>query len=119
MSTDAAKLIYVLHLEDDEHDRIFVAEMLRTGGLNCQLVAVKTPGDFESELRKQQYDLIISDYSMPSFDGLSVLAMAREISPDTPFIFFSGTIGEESAIESLKKGAVDYIIKQRPHRLVP
>jgi PAS domain S-box-containing protein len=56
---------------------------------------------------------------MPSFDGLSGLEMARKLSPDIPFIFFSGTIGEESAIDSLKKGAADYVIKQRPHRLVP
>lgn len=111
--------IRVLHLEDNEHDRIFVAEMLRTGGLDCHIVAVKAAGDFEWELRNRSYDLIISDYSIPSFNGLSGLMMAREISPHIPFIFFSGTIGEESAIESLKQGAVDYVLKQRPHRLVP
>jgi PAS domain S-box-containing protein len=70
-------------------------------------------------LQKHYYDLIISDYSMPSFDGLSGLEMARKLCPDTPFIFFSGTLGEESAVDSLKKGAADYVIKQRPHRLVP
>jgi len=111
--------IRVLHLEDNEHDQIFVHEMLRVGGLDCDLVAVKTSNDFETELRKNNFDLIISDYSMPSFDGLSGLDMARRLSPDIPFIFFSGTIGEESAVESLKKGAADYVIKQRPHRLVP
>jgi two-component system, cell cycle sensor histidine kinase and response regulator CckA len=119
MPPKAAKSIRVLHLEDNEHDQIFVQEMLRVGGLDCELVAVKTSGDFETELRKNHYDLIISDYSMPSFDGLSGLEMAQKLSPDIPFIFFSGTIGEESAVESLKKGAADYVIKQRPQRLVP
>jgi PAS domain S-box-containing protein len=120
MTNGAAKYkIKVLHLEDNEHDQIFVQEMLRVGGLECDLVAVKTSSDFESELKRRQYDLIISDYSMPSFDGLSGLEMARKLCPDIPFIFFSGTIGEESAIESLKKGAADYVIKQRPQRLVP
>ena len=111
--------IRVLHLEDDEHDQIFVQETLRAGGLDCELVTVKNSQDFETELRKNHFDLIISDYSMPSFDGLSGLEMARKLSPDIPFIFFSGTIGEESAVDSLKKGAADYVIKQRPHRLVP
>jgi PAS domain S-box-containing protein len=109
----------MLHLEDNEHDRIFVAEMLRVNGLSCHIVTVKSATDFEWELRNRKYDLILSDYSLPAFNGLSGLAMARELSPNTPFIFFSGTIGEESAVESLKKGAVDYVIKQRPHRLVP
>lgn len=111
--------IRVLHLEDNEHDRVFVAEMLRTGGLDCHVVAVKTKEDFEWELKNRQYDLILSDYSLPSFDGPNGLAVARELRPNIPFIFFSGTIGEESAVESLKKGAADYVIKQRPHRLVP
>lgn len=119
MLTDTVKQICVLHLEDNERDRAFVAEWLCAGGLDCHLVAVKTADDFEWELRNRQYDLIISDYSLPSFDGLGGLAMARGLSPHTPFIFFSGTIGEESAVESLKNGAVDYVTKQRPHRLVP
>lgn len=111
--------VRVLHLEDSENDQILVREMARAAGLNCKLVAVQTRHDFESALRQNEFDLIISDYSLPSFDGLSGLAIARELKPKTPFIFFSGTIGEESAVESLKKGAVDYVIKQRPHRLVP
>jgi len=93
--------------------------MLRVDGLDCHIVAVKSASDFEWELRNRNYDLILSDYSLPSFDGLSGLSMAKELAPHVPFIFFSGTIGEESAVESLKKGAADYVIKQRPHRLVP
>ena len=74
--------------------------------------------DFENALAGQAFDLIISDFSLPSFDGLKALALARKLSPQTPFIFFSGTIGEEVAVESLKNGASDYVLKQRPQRLV-
>jgi PAS domain S-box-containing protein len=111
--------VRVLHLEDCENDQILVRAMTQADGLECQFVTVQTRPDFELALRNHEFDLIISDYSMPSFDGLSGLAVARELSPKTPFIFFSGTIGEESAVESLKNGAVDYVIKQRPQRLVP
>jgi signal transduction histidine kinase len=113
------KTVRVLHLEDNENDRLLVEEMVRADGLDCEFTAVQTRVDLETALRQGGYDLIVSDYSMPSFDGLSGLAIAHELSPKTPFIFFSGTIGEESAVKSLKNGAVDYVIKQRPHRLVP
>jgi PAS domain S-box-containing protein len=108
----------VLHLEDNENDHVLVREMLRADGLPCELVMVKTRPDFESALRHNGYDLIISDFSLPSYDGLSALSLARELSPQTPFIFFSGTIGEEVAVESLRNGAADYILKQRPQRLL-
>jgi CheY-like chemotaxis protein len=109
--------IRLLHLEDDAADQVFVREMLHSDGLPCELVAVKTRTDFESALTRGHYDLIISDFSLPSFDGLGALALARELSPATPFIFFSGTIGEDVAVASLKNGASDYILKQRPQRL--
>ncbi|HLZ53377.1 MAG TPA: PAS domain S-box protein, partial [Verrucomicrobiae bacterium] len=79
----------------------------------------KTREDFDSALRLDKYDLILSDYTLPSFDGLRALSLAREVCPETPFIFFSGTIGEEAAVESLRNGAVDYVLKQRPSRLAP
>ncbi len=108
----------LLHLEDDSNDQYLVREMLREDGLICEVLAVKTRADFEAALQHHNYDLIISDYSLPSFDGLSALSIARKLSPATPFIFFSGTIGEDVAVESLKNGATDYILKQRPHRLM-
>jgi two-component system cell cycle sensor histidine kinase/response regulator CckA len=116
---EGKKVVRVLHLEDNENDRFLVEEMVRADGLDCTFTAVQTRGDFETALHQGGYDLILSDYSMPAFDGLSGLAIAHELSPKTPFIFFSGTIGEDSAVKSLKNGAVDYVIKQRPHRLVP
>ncbi|HLX95298.1 MAG TPA: PAS domain S-box protein [Verrucomicrobiae bacterium] len=111
--------VRILHLEDNEHDQVLVREMLLAEGLACEIATAKTREDFDSTLRLARYDLIISDYTLPSFDGLRALSLAREVCPETPFIFFSGTIGEEAAVESLKNGAVDYVLKQRPSRLVP
>lgn len=106
-----------LHLEDNANDQILVREMLQGEGLASELVVVTTSLEFESALQRQPFDLIISDFSLPSFDGLRALAIARKLSPQTPFIFFSGTIGEEVAVESLRHGATDYVLKQRPQRL--
>ncbi|MEI9962241.1 MAG: PAS domain S-box protein [Limisphaerales bacterium] len=81
---------------------------------------VKRVGDrksFEQALDTEIFDLIISDYRLPSFNGLEALALARQKCPQTPFILVSGTIGEHAAIESLKAGATDYVLKQRPDRL--
>jgi len=110
--------VRLLHLEDDETDQVLVQQMLHAEGVPCEMVTVKTRADFEAALLGGNYDLIISDFSLPSFDGLRALSIARELSPGTPFIFFSGTIGEDVAVESLKNGATDYILKQHPHRLV-
>jgi PAS domain S-box-containing protein len=70
-------------------------------------------------LEEGGFDVILSDYSLPGFDGLSALSMARVHFPETPFLFLSGTIGEERAVEALKRGASDYILKDRPTRLIP
>lgn len=120
MDTDFFKRTFkILHLEDSESDRLFVQETLKSDQLSVQIEAVKTRDEFEDALRQRKFDLIISDYTLPSFDGLRAVALARRLCPEIPFIFFSGTIGEEVAIESLKNGAVDYVLKQRPNRLVP
>jgi len=110
--------VRVLHLEDDENDHVLVAEALRADGLNCQLTLVKSKGEFIAALSTAQYDLIISDYALPSYNGASALSLVRSMQSETPFIFFSGTMGEEVAVESLKNGATDYVLKQRPARLV-
>jgi len=112
------QVLRVLHLEDNENDQVLVREMLRADELSCDTRAVKTRDEFEVELKKSGYDLIISDFSLPSYDGLKALETARKLSPRTPFIFFSGTIGEEVAVETLKNGAADYVLKQRPKRLI-
>ncbi len=120
MATDfVQRPVRILHLEDNENDHILVREMLQADGLPREVVPVKSRDDFDSALRRDKYDLIISDYTLPSFDGLRALSPARAVCPETPFIFFSGTIGEEAAVESLRNGAVDYVLKQRPSRLAP
>jgi PAS domain S-box-containing protein len=119
MQTDFLKRqLHVLHLEDDEKDHLFVAELLRTNGLTCDFVLATSQEEFSDALKRAEYDLIISDFTLPSYDGLTALSLAQSLKPRTPFIFFSGTIGEEIAVDTLKNGATDYVLKQRPHRLV-
>jgi PAS domain S-box-containing protein len=107
----------VLHLEDNEHDHILVAETLTADGLQCEFVLAKSKPEFLEALAAGNFDLIISDFSLPSYDGLTALSAAQATKAETPFVFFSGTIGEEVAVESLRQGASDYILKQRPSRL--
>lgn len=109
----------VLHLEDSAPDAELVANKLATDLPDCEVLHAMSRQEYESALQKGGFDLILSDYTLHGFDGLSALEMARRQCPDKPFIFLSGTIGEERAIEALKRGATDYVIKDRPSRLVP
>src|SRR6267142_3816777 len=85
----------------------------------CAFMTAAGQEDFEAAIRKDACDLVISDYLIPGYSGLEALAFARKQCPDIPFIIFSGTIGDEVAVESLKAGANDYVLKDRPARLVP
>ena len=109
----------LLHLEDNPADAELIRSMLESEGMPLDITCVQTRKDFENALRDDGFDLILSDFSVPSFDGLSALAIARELRPNIPFLFVSGTIGEETAVESLKQGATDFVIKNRLFRLVP
>ena len=111
--------VHVLYLEDSEADAALVEALLAEGGIACTLTRVETPKAFAAALEAGGFHLILSDNALPSYDGLSALARARERCPDIPFIFVSGTLGEETAIESLKAGATDYVLKERLSRLVP
>ena len=111
--------LHFLHLEDDELDAELVQRMLKAGNLNCVITYAKTHREFEAALKKDKFDLIMSDYSLPAYDGRTALELARQQYPETPFIFLSGTIGEERAVDSLKLGATDYVLKDRLARLVP
>ena len=99
-------------------DTDLLRAMLEMDKIVAAVERVETRDQFLGALEAGGYDLIISDYSLPSFDGLTALSLARELMPSVPFILFSGTIGEEAAIESLRNGATDYVLKQRPERLV-
>jgi len=109
----------LLLLEDDPVDADLVAATLSEAGLACTAHRVDTRNDFIAALASGGYDLILADYSIPGFDGMTALSLAREQAPDIPFLFVSATIGEELAIDAMHQGATDYVLKQRLGRLVP
>ena len=109
----------VLHLEDDARDTELVQAALEGEGIQSELTRVEREEDFLAALKRESLDLILADYTLPSFDGLSALRIAQQHLPDVPFIFVSGTLGEDVAIEALKTGATDYVLKTRLARLGP
>src|SRR6476659_3049892 len=109
----------VLHLEDDVRDTELVQATLDAEGIQTELTRVEREQDFRAALKQGNVDLILADYTLPSFDGLSALRIAQQHSPEVPFIFVSGTLGEDVAIEALKTGATDYVLKTRLARLGP
>lgn len=120
MSTDHPfpEPLRILHVEDNEADAELVRAMLRQEWPECSVTRVDARAEFEAALHKGGFDVILSDFSLPNFDGLSALQMARQRDAITPFIFVSGTIGEERAVEALHHGAMDYVLKDRPVRLL-
>jgi PAS domain S-box-containing protein len=109
----------LLLLEDDPTDALVLRRSLSAQRFDCELIRTSDKESFVEALNEGGYDLILSDYFIPGFDGLAALAMARERCPEIPFIFVSGAIGDEIAVESLRAGATDYVLKDRPARLVP
>jgi len=108
----------ILHLEDDGRDAELVQGVLEAGGVACEVARVDTREAFVAALERDAFDVILADFSLPSFDGLSALNIAREKRPELPFIFVSGTLGEEIAIDAVKIGATDYVLKERLSRIV-
>jgi PAS domain S-box-containing protein len=108
----------ILLLEDDAADAELIQELLAEH-IVCELTRVETRTEFVAALKDSGIDLILADYRLPAFDGLSALHLALSERPEVPFIFVSGTVGEDVAIEALKIGATDYVLKQRLSRLVP
>ena len=109
----------ILHLEDDVTDTELLRALLEMDKIVAEVERVETREQFVRALEAGGYDLIVSDYSLPSFDGLAALILARERRPTVPFLLFSGTIGEEAAIEGIRNGATDYVLKERLGRLAP
>lgn len=106
----------ILHLEDDPGDAALVEALLAEEALGCVIERAATREQFVRAL-EGEHDLILSDFAIPGFDGISAQHLALERRPDVPFLFVSGTMGEEVAIERLKEGATDYVLKQRMQRL--
>ena len=109
----------ILHLEDNLVDAELIHATLAGEDIVCDAVRVQSRKDFVEAVERGGFDLILADYNLPAFDGVSALAIARERRPEVPFIFVTGSLGEEVAIETLKRGATDYVLKHRPARLVP
>src|SRR5437588_941535 len=106
-------------LEDNVADAELIRFDLREGGLAFSFKRVDSKSAFLRELGEHTPDVILLDYALPGFDGFSALTLAQETYPDIPFIFVTGTLGEEVVIEMLKSGATDYVLKTRLSRLVP
>jgi signal transduction histidine kinase len=109
----------ILYLEDDPKDADLVLATLEADGFASLLTRVENQTDFCASLEKGDFDLILADYTLPSFDGISALKIAVEKRPEVPFIFVSGTLDEEIAIDALKIGASDYVFKTRLSRILP
>jgi diguanylate cyclase (GGDEF)-like protein/PAS domain S-box-containing protein len=116
---NAAKALKVLLVEDRSEDAELLLREMKSRGLRVTSQRVETSDTFAGALESFAPDLILSDYTLPSFQGTEALEIARRLRPDTPFIFVSGTIGEERAIQALRQGAVDYVLKDNRARLVP
>jgi diguanylate cyclase (GGDEF)-like protein/PAS domain S-box-containing protein len=109
----------VLMVEDLPTDAALVGRELAQTGLSVTTLRVDRRDEFVQALSSFEPGLILSDFSLPAFDGLSALELARATLPDVPFIFVSGTIGEERAVEAMRRGATDYVLKDRLERLAP
>jgi len=111
--------LHILHLEDSRVDAELVRELLQSAGLQLEIDCVDNREAYVAALARGTYDIILADYSLPMFDGLSALELARSLRPDIPFLFVTGALKDDSAVETLRRGATDFIVKQRLSRLVP
>jgi CheY-like chemotaxis protein len=111
------KTLSVLHLEDNAIDAELFRMLLEGEGIQCTVICVRTRRDFQAALERG-FDLIVSDFTLPGFDGLAALKMARQHCPDTPFIFASGTMREAEAQQALALGASDFVVKDDAPALV-
>lgn len=110
-------LLHLLSLEDNENDKQLLKAALEADRYKCQITHLQSREAFAAILKQRKFDLIISDFTMPSFDGMSALGMAKKLQPDTPFILLTGTIGEEQAVEIIKAGAADCVLKANLFRI--
>jgi PAS domain S-box-containing protein len=109
----------LLHIEDSEDDAAILARKLRQGGYEPHVTRVSTPGAMHAAIRDHRWDLVIADWNLPQFSALFALEELKRAELDLPFIIVSGMIGEETAVEAMKAGAHDYVMKNNLNRLVP
>ncbi len=113
------QLLRVLLVEDNEDDALLVLDTLRRGGYKVDALRVETAPNFRQALAERTWDIVIADFALPTFSGLEALKIYGELKFDMPFILVSGTVGEEVAVESMRAGAHDYLLKDSLTRLVP
>ena len=111
-------MLKILHLEDNSDDADFLAELLRKN-FSCKIHRVVDKAEFERALGSGEFDIILSTFALPSFSGCEALQLARKQNADIPFLFISMPIGEPAAVECIKKGATDFLLKHAPERIVP
>src|SRR6267154_870072 len=113
------RTLRVLHVEDSERDAALLTRHLSRAGYELISERVETPKAMRASLETKECDVILCDYSMPHFNALSALALLKEIGVDLPFIIISGTVGEAVAVEAMRAGAHDYLMKDNLVRLAP
>ena len=113
----AGRSARILILEDEAWDAALAQRLLVGAGLELTAVVVDTKALFIEQLAAFQPEVILSDYHLPGFSGREALKIAQEMNPDIPFIIWSGVLGDEAAVELIKQGATDYVLKDRPARL--
>jgi two-component system cell cycle sensor histidine kinase/response regulator CckA len=109
----------ILHLEDDDDDAELVAQSVRRDGLDCELVRADSRDSFIDALRRHRFDVILSDFRLPTYNGAAAMADAQQVQPQTPFVFVSGTAGEDVVVQCLQAGATDFVLKGQMARLGP
>ncbi len=112
-------MIHILHLEDDPIDAELIHAKVEETNLTCRITLVQDRDEYVQALQQDIHEIILADFKLPGYDGMSALRLAKELRPDVPFIFVSGTMGEEAAIEGLTQGATDYVLKHDLSRLPP
>jgi len=118
MKTDPSRCLRVLHIEDSELDHELVLAHLQRGGLNAQARRIESEAEFRA-LLGDEWDVILSDFNLPGFSGLTALDILKQSGRLLPFILVSGEIGEDTAVEAMRNGASDYLLKNNLARLVP
>src|SRR5712664_524770 len=111
------RTVRILFVADSEIDAGLSVRALEQGGFDVSWARVQDEADLKQALRSSKPQAVLSDFSMPGFDGTQALRVVREMTPGVPFIFVSGTIGEERAIEAIRFGATDYVLKNNLQRL--
>lgn len=109
----------LLHIEDNRSDAELIHSRLREEWPGCSIKLVDTREEYLASLNREPFDMILSDFTLPNFNGLAALELAQQEDSTIPFLFLSGTIGEDNAVLALQRGAVDYVMKDRPARLIP